>query len=357
MIDVSEQTLKVGANQEEVLYFGFAEGDQIVFNFEEVDGKEVKEVEIIELPSSSKYKDYEVKTIKDKILKVNKKGIYKFRVFNSAIMKGRVCRIKIQRIPKSLETVNFNTGIKWTEKYDTTFTIKSETVITGYSSVDRQKSRKVLYSTDTNIVQVIDRVERVHSSSNANGNVSFVSFQLPVNTYYPNAFNPYKSTETVSWAYSIAVGESGSAWYKDANAKSAAKATSSLAIQAGLISSGYGALALFAIEGLSAFSTPPQGDNVNFRIYQGQAPTVYAGNSVAATGRITDSNQGYHSIRLENDNIMDGINVDVKVIAITISTEWKDEFYTVQESVPIKEQRTYKIPKVAMTKLPELIED
>ena len=57
-VDVAEQTIKIGSKEEEVLYYGFAEGDQIVFNFEEVDEKEVKEVEIIELPENSKFKDY-----------------------------------------------------------------------------------------------------------------------------------------------------------------------------------------------------------------------------------------------------------------------------------------------------------
>lgn len=356
-IDVAEQTIKVGSKEEEVLYYGFAEGDQIVFNFEEVDEKEVKEVEIIELPENSKFKDYEVKVIKDKIIKVNKSGVYKFRFYNSAMMKSRVCRIKIQRIPKNQETLDFNTGIKWVEKFDTTYDVKTETVTTGYNTVNKQKSKRVLASIDTSIVSVTDRVERVHSTTNGNGNVSMITFQLPENTFSPNIFIPYSSTETISWAYSIAVGESGKAWYKDANSKAAAKSASSLAVKAGLMSGGYGALALLAIEGLSAFSSPPQGDNIQFRIYEGQNPTANYGNSVAVSGKVNDSNQGYRTIRLENDNIMNGINVDVKVIAVVVTKKWKDEYYTVQETEPIKEKRTLKIPKVAKTKVPVLIDD
>ena len=356
-VDVAEQTIKVGSKEEEVLYYGFAEGDQIVFNFEEVDEKEVKEVEIIELPENSKFKDYEVKSIKDKIIKVNKKGVYKFRFYNSAMMKGRVCRIKIQRIPKNPETLDFNTGIKWVEKFDTTYDVKTETVTTGYNTVNKQKSKRVLASIDTSTVSLTDRVERVHSTTNGNGNVSMVTFQLPENTFSPNIFIPYSSTETVSWAYSIAVGESGKAWYKDANSKAAAKSASGLAVKAGLMSSGYGALALLAIEGLSAFSNPPQGDNIQFRIYEGQNPTANYGNSVAVSGKVNDSNQGYRTIRLENDNIMEGINVEVKAIAVIVTKKWKDEYYTVQETEPIKEKKTLKIPKVAKTKVPVLIGD
>ena len=356
-IDVAEQTIKIGSKEEEVLFYGFAEGDQIVFNFEEVDEKEVKEIEIIELPVNSKFQDYEAKSIKDKIIKVNKKGVYKFRFYNSAMMKGRVCRIKIQRIPKSPETLNFNTGIKWVEKFDTTYDVKTETVTTGYNTIAKQKTRRVLATVDTGIVQILDRVERVHSTTNVNSNVQLVTFQLPEDSYSPHIFKPYKATETVSWAYAISVGESGKVWYKDANSKAAAKSASKLAVSSGMISTGYGALALLAIEGLSAFSSPPQGDNIRFQIYKGQYPIAHSGNSVVATGRELGEKQGSYTIRLENDNIMDGINVDIKVVAVIVTKTWKDEEYTETEQEPIKEKKIYKLPKVAKTKVPVLDEN
>lgn len=355
-IDVAEIAIKIGAKGEEELYYGFAEGDQIVFSFKEADEREVKEVEIIELPSNSKFQDIETKEIKNKIIKVNKKGIYKFRFYNSALLKGRICKVKIQRIPKTLDLADFNTGIKWVEKFDTTYDIKTETVITGYNIVDKQKSKKIIASIDTNAISVADRLERVNSTTNLTGNnIAWVSFQLPENTASPNFYNPYRTTEVESWAYSLSVGNSGQAWYKNANSKSAAKTATSMATKAGMISTGYGALALLAIEGYSAFSNPPDGDNVKFQLVtsiNNQNTTLQYGNSVAATGRVTDYKQGGYALRLENDNLMDGINVDVKVLAIVITKTYKDEYYTVQESEPIKEKKTFKIPKVAVRKIP-----
>ena len=120
-IDVAENTLKIGRFGEETFFYGFAEGDKMIFSFEEANGKELKEIEIIELPSSSKFMDYKTSRIQNKTITINRAGIYKFRFANSAVA-GRVCRFKIQRIPASDVTKNFNTSVSWKTFYDTTYT-------------------------------------------------------------------------------------------------------------------------------------------------------------------------------------------------------------------------------------------
>jgi hypothetical protein len=356
-VDVAEQTIKVGGKEEKVLYYGFAEGDQIVFNFYEVDNKEVKEVEIIEMPENSKFKDYEVKTVRDKIIKVTKKKIYKFRFYNGALLGGRVCKMKIQRIPKRKETIDFNTGVKIVEKFDTTYDIKTETVITGYNIIKKQKTRRVLTKVDTSFAEVLNRTERVHSITSGRSNIQLINFKLPENIYSPHIFKPYRATETVSWVYSIAVGDNGAAWYKDANSKAAGQNAIKLAGVANLVSGGTVALGLFAIQAISAFSKPPNGDNVRFKIYKDSIPMVHTGNSVAAVGRDTDNKQGNYILRLENDNTMDGINVYVNVLAVTVTKTWKDEDYTEEEKEAIKEKKTLKIPKIAKGKVPVFFDE
>ena len=70
VVNVAENTFKIeGTGGEKEFYYGFAQGDQLIFNFEEVNGKELKEVEITELPSSSKFMDYKKKKIKNKIIR------------------------------------------------------------------------------------------------------------------------------------------------------------------------------------------------------------------------------------------------------------------------------------------------
>jgi hypothetical protein len=356
-IDVADLTLKIGAKGEENLYYGFAEGDVIVFNFRETDGSALKEVEIIVLPESSKFKDYETKSIADKQLKVLQKGIYRFRFYNAALLKGRVCAIKIQRIPKNAAAVAFNTGVKWVEKMDTTYELKTEMVV---NSPEKQMMRKVLRSVDTTIASVLDRTERVSSLSKlGSSNAQYINIKLPQNQYLSDA-NPLQQTEVASWAYSISVGGTGQAWYKSANDKAGgkiaatvAKTAAGWAIKTGAVSTGYGALAILAIEGVSAFSNPPQGDNILFSLqtYVNNQPiTVESGNSVAASGRITQYLQGDFTLKLENDNYIEGINVDVKIIAVMVTRTYENENYTVKSDAPLKEKKTVKVPKVKVVR-------
>ena len=76
-VDVIESTLKVNMIGEEIFYFGFAAGDKMIFNFEEATGKELKEVEITELPSTSRFIDYKTSRITNKTILVPKTGIFK----------------------------------------------------------------------------------------------------------------------------------------------------------------------------------------------------------------------------------------------------------------------------------------
>jgi hypothetical protein len=356
-MDVADITLKIAAKGEETLHFGFAEGDLIVFNFKEMDGNTLKEVEITALPESSIFKDYETKSIVNKQLKVNQKGIFSFRFYNSALLKGRICAIKIQRIPKSAAFINFNTGIKWIEKMDTTYELKTEIVT---NSPEKQMSRKKLTAVDTNIVSIIDRTERVASMSKlGSSNAQYISIKLPQNQYLSEA-NPWQQTEVVSWAYSISVGGTGQAWYKSANDKAGgkiaatvAKTAAGWAIKTGAVSTGYGALAILAIEGVSAFSNPPQGDNIIFTLQtnvNNSLQTLDSGNSVAASGRITQQTQGEYTLKLENDNYIEGINVDVKIIAVTVTHKYENETYMVKSDAPLKEKKTVKVPKIKFVK-------
>ena len=71
-VNVAENSIKLTAFAEEIMYYAFSEGDKLVFSFTELKGKGIKEVEIIEYPSNSKFMEFKAKNIEKKT-KVNLK--------------------------------------------------------------------------------------------------------------------------------------------------------------------------------------------------------------------------------------------------------------------------------------------
>lgn len=187
-VTVAESTLKVGLMGEEIFYFGFAEGDKLIFNFEETNGKELKEVELVELPSSSKFMELKTKKL-EKTIVVTRTAIYKFRFTNSAIG-VRLCKYKIQRIPASTATQNFDYNVYWRTGYDTTYTTETE---------------EFLSNSDTIITNFQDRTTKILSTASAPGNKGCFNFVLPDNT--------------VSWSFYLSVDAAGQQVYAEAAKK------------------------------------------------------------------------------------------------------------------------------------------
>lgn len=316
-IDVADNTLKVAGLGEEVFYYGFAEGDQLIFNFQEVNGKELKEVEIMELPSTSKFMDYKTTKIDNKIINISETGIYKFRFTNSAVS-GRICKFKIQRIPASEASKSFNTSVYIRTVYDTTYSPTQE---------------KYLIKSDTAAISVIDQTAKVSSENalNGNPNKTIVDFSLPEGT--------------ISWSYYIGVGTEGTQAFKAASDKflsSASKLVSTIP--------GYGTMAALALEGINYFTQVQGEDNVkyyfitdwdNVQLFKsGKVFYQYKqGNVVNDASRMTKPLIGKVYLGLLNDNIVDAIEVIVKVTAITVTEQWGTK--TVQKMNVTSRQEQY----------------
>lgn len=299
-VEVAESTLKIGGLEEQIFYYGFAEGDQIVFSFEEVNGKELKEVEITEYPSNSKFMDYKTKKIENKTITVTRTGIYKFRFSNSAIV-GRVCKFKIQRIPGSETNQNFNTAVYWRTLYDTTYTPVQE---------------KYLIKTDTTITMLTEQVAKVSSQNaiNGNSNKAVVDVTLP--------------TGTISWSYYIGTGSEGKKAYDDAKSK-CLKASASAALKI----PGWGPMAALALYGTDYFNKVQGEDNVkywfitdwdNVQLFE-SGLTFYQykqGDVVNDASQMKSPLSGKLYLGLLNDNVMDPIDVTVKITAISVTQQW-----------------------------------
>ena len=107
-IMVAETTFKMKGNSEESIFYGFAEGDKMIVELEETHGKTLKEFEIIESPSTSKFMDINTAT-RTKEVSIPRTAVYEFRI-KTAFMAPRTCRMRIMRIPKDESTINFNTA-------------------------------------------------------------------------------------------------------------------------------------------------------------------------------------------------------------------------------------------------------
>jgi len=260
-VEITNQTLRLGGNQEEILYFGFAAGDTLVFSFEEAKNKTLKEIEILQYPASSRFTDFKTAGIPRKTLAVPATGIYAFRLKNGAIS-GRICKVRISRIPGSPATQSFNTQVKWGTRNDTTWRTYTKNVIVGYDTTTVQLYERRLVSTDTVPVLFYNKALWVHSQTAIGKSAQTTeTIQLPENTYSPNRFQPMHSRETIAWAYWLGVGQESVRDYQAANSR-----LNSIITLVGL-ASGYEALAQLALTGISAFAQSGKGDNVQYKIF------------------------------------------------------------------------------------------
>lgn len=350
-IDVTNQTIKIGGGKSEEIMLGFATGDKILFNFSEIDGKEIKEIEILEYPKNSKFSDFKKSKIENKSLSVLKQSIYIFRFKNSALGR-RICNINVQRIPASEETKNFNTSITWIEKQDTNWNTYTKDVLVGYDTTYQQQKRRELISSDQKENLILDKTERVHSINNGNGNKSFVFFTLPQNITTAN-----KTSNVISWAYWIGVGdEANKAWQANT------KAIKSAVIKgAAYFSTPLGALAIGAI---SELVTPKLGEDVKYSIVDQANKTLFAfgqpykgwdhGKGVAGYKKFSDPSlcQGTFFVCMENDNSWQGIDATVKVIAIVETNEYQDKMVTEMIVNPRYEKKIIKDPVINKYRIP-----
>lgn len=297
LIEVADFTLKISGVSEELFYYAFSEGDVIVFSFEEVNGKELKEIEISEFSGQSRFMDYKTKKITDKKISITQTGIYTFRLSNSAIL-GRICKVHIQRIPKDDTAINFNTAVYWKIQYDTVYYTVQE---------------RYLLKTDSAFISVMSQVAKISSQNalNGNSNKTIVDFSLPDNT--------------VSWSYYLGVGNEGRKEFNDATDRFTKQVTPAL-----LRIPGYGILGALALNGISYFNKVQGEDNVKYwfladwnsveafnaskEFYQ-----YKQGDVVNDAARMTAPRNGKVYLGLLNDNIMDPIEVMVKVNALTVT--------------------------------------
>jgi hypothetical protein len=346
VIDVTEQTLKLGAGKKEELMFGFAAGDKIIFNFEEADHKDVKEIEIIEYPALPRFSDYKTASIKNKEIIVNKQGVFIFRLKNSSLAK-RICKLKIQRIPASQVSENFNSSVSWITKQDTIWNSYTTNVIIGYDTSYVPKTKKVLVRSEIEEQVISDNIKRVSPQQQNESRTSIV-LALPVNNR-----TPYRTTRVISWAYWIGVGsEANRAWQQ--NLRSVR--TNNMDY--------YTPLGAYANGGIAYLMLPKTGQPVNYFIadqdnrdlFIQKQPFRYLDNGKGFGGYkkfiLANQCQGSFYLCLENADLSGFADVSIKVIALVEKSFFEDQSYEEQVVTPITETQIKQQPVIKNTTLP-----
>lgn len=313
-VTIAERTFKLGINQDENLYYGFAAGDQLVIDLEIIKGKDLKAFEILEYGGVSRFMDYKTRKIAGKTLEVSKTGIYQFRFTNSSLT-GKVCRIKIQRIPASEEHKLFNSTVYWKTVMDTIFHNEQENYVS---------------KVDTVIQTLTDRVSKVHSQTNLNGDKITFNFALPKNT--------------VSWSYYVGVDQAGQKAFEEATEEFAHVASPIIARIPG-----YGPLAALALNGASYLTKLQAGEDIDYYIVQddlnarlfltgGQFYYLKKGKVINDFSKIDAPLSGQLFFCLFNDNAVTGVSVYVRIDAVqiikTISQREITKYRLIKRKVP-----------------------
>ena len=300
-VDVTDLTLKVAGLGTEELYYGFAEGDKVIFNMTETNGKDLKEISITEYPNNVKYQNRSTSKVENKVLNIVRKGVYKFSFYNSNV-KGRVINIIIKRIPISNDLVSFNTKVIWRNSIDTTY---------------KAEQRQYLIASDTSFVDVINTVASVHSVMNENGNRTIVDFILP--------------QDTKKWAFWIGVGqEAKKAYQKDV--QTLANMGSQFAPILGM-----NPLAGLLLDALPTLTKTNNGENVKYYFitdYENalkfkagqQFLQIKHGDVISDNCKMSIGN-GYIGkkmfVGLSNDNTLRGIDVSVIITAMVVKNRYE----------------------------------
>jgi hypothetical protein len=336
-LEVCDLSITLNGKEPKELFYAFAAGDKLIFNFNEINGAMLSEVEISELPDNLKFKEQNTTQVKDKRLEVVQKGVYRFR-FSSDVKKDRTVKVKIQRIPASDKTKSFVTAVRWVERFDTIYQSND----TKFEKQMVKQTRRVLARTDTALVSLVDKTERIHSRTNVNNNASSkVQVTLPANNYEKD-----RSYEVIAWSYWIGTGTEAGKQYSEANrvaglAKSAVGAASKL----GYLGGPYGALASLALDGVSFFITPKNGDNVKYKIMV-KDKVLDQGDGISAFARQNIYTQGSVTFEFSNDNYIDALDVNVKMIAIALVKTYRQEEYLEEKMVPVARKFEVKVNKV-----------
>lgn len=351
LLDVADLTIKIAPKSEEVLYYGFAKGDKIIFSVWEEDNKELTQVSIEEFPNQVRFSDYKTTSVKEKTITVNRKSVYVFKFVNNQVLKGRVCHIKIQRVPATDTTLDFNTQVQWITTYDTTYQIGNRNVLMGYDTLmTKEESWEFKKSAQEEVV-VFDKSQKVAAKANISGANNRICLRIE---FPPNINSKANSNEMQGWAYWIGVGEeAGIAWAENVQTV-AGFAQGVIAMYSPL-----GGLVAGLVSGLAV---PKTGDDIYYCIADATQADLFLtkknfvpldwGKGKGGYGKFNHKQPMPYYICLENDNYLHSVEVTVKVAAMVEVKQYTNKEKTKQTVNPRMQKTSVEEPIITPITIP-----
>lgn len=352
-INVSQQMVKVAPLSEEVLYFSFAGGDRITINISEKNGRRMSIIEVSEYPLNTKYQTTKIAQVKIPEMNIPSEGIYVVKLRNNTIT-GRECSLSIDRIPLNEDTRHFNTSVRWVTVNDTTWKSSFTEGIIRYDTLySRTSSQGVVYE---EIIEeyILDKTQRVRARTVPKASKTQISFSLP-----PDIINEKEEKTLLSWAYWIGVDEAGNeAW--EHNSKVISE------VIKGGVSFFLSPLAALAIGAVSDLSIPTMGEDVDYYLTEDEVKfarfkktkfdALDKGKGVAGYQRFgPDENRDFNLV-LQNDNLLQGIDVNVKVVAVYQYKRFGKVTDTEMEVKPVRGKVQERTPIIKTIKVPVRME-
>lgn len=331
---ITNQKLKI--NGEQRLYYALEAGDALIIDIELLKGKQLKEFEIIAYPSNSRFKATKIDHLKNKTIRIFERGVYEFRLKAGGT---KTIQLKLKRVPFSQAKRNFNTSVKWKTVRDTIRKNYTEKTKVSYDTAWVNKKRKVLTRIDTTFTSIADRQERVISMINKiTSSDNKLNFTLP-----SNKIEPLAETKVIGWSYWIGVGQHGLDNYNKELRTFLLKISGKVASKNLLAGIALGTYALAV--------NPPKGDNINYTLTLDDQP-ISNGNITSCFGRETEQLQGKIGLELYNDNLINGVNVGIKILVVQTIKRYKMETYQERTITPITELETKGKVKIISTQIP-----
>lgn len=321
---VTDQTLKIQG--EKRLFFAFEMGDEILLSIKMKKGKWLKQVVVLPYQKSQQYQGLQVEGLQQKLIRVPKRAVYEFRFTSGG---AKQAQIKIQRIPYSAARADFDTHVAWKTVTDTIRRQYKESIKVWYDTTFVTRYRKVLKRIDTSLVSLVERSERIHARTNlTQDNTASITWELPKAEQ-----RTWSKKRILSWAYWIGVGQEGTENYNK-EVKQFLRSTASKVIQQNL-------LAGIALGLYSVVYNPPNGEDVDYTLTQivgAQETALDAGSATRVFGRVGNHTMGKIQLNLSNNNLINGINVHIKALAVTEQRIYRQEGYQVREIKTLEEK-------------------